>query len=108
MLFAELPCKLKAGLPNYYVSIKALILKDESLHSLMKSLDRGVLFEQMQLNLRTMITIYPKFPLLAYSTMSDEGCLPLLKELKIYPPEKVDLKRDAYFPQGLLTRSASC
>ena len=44
----------------------------------------------------------------AYSTMSDEGCLPLLKELKIYPPEKVDLKRDAYFPQGSLTRSISC
>lgn len=40
--------------------------------------------------------------------MSDEGCLPLLKELKIYPPEKVDLKRDAYFPQGSLTRSISC
>ena len=58
VLFVELPCKLKAGLPIYYVSIKALILKNESLHSLMKCLDRGVIFEQMQLNLRTMITIF--------------------------------------------------
>lgn len=58
VLFVELPCKLKAGLPIYYVSIKALILKNESFHSLMKSLDRGVMFEQMQLNLNITITIF--------------------------------------------------
>ena len=31
--------------------------------------------------------------------MSDEGSLPLLKELTVFSPKKVALKGDAYFPK---------